>query len=308
MKASLTGAVIGGLVLVNAVALVAVEQHFKVTAEASPAASGSTNPLLSGTTAPSAESSSPSVAAASSPSSSAAAGGKVMSPGVFTVAADGSRAWRAVNSGGCDGGSVQVQATQDGGVTWTTLGTVSAGAADGLGFDASGLIQLRGEASSGCTQGAWSLSTDGSWATSTPTSWAPKGAKSADVTYQGKQHQACASGTVIDLATADANVDVLCSTGDVRTVTPAGKASTVYTAAGLISIGTTQDNTLVVARTVSGCDGVELDKIVNSKADSMTCVKDASKAVDLTFAGDHGWLVAANNTWTGTTSGDWSKR
>jgi len=309
MKASLTGAVIGGLVLVNAVALLAVEQHFHPAAEASPAAGGSTNSLLSTGTAaaPPKSGGDASVAAASSQPGSPEKGGKVTSAGVFVVAADGSRAWRAVNSGACDGGSVQVQATQDGGVTWTMLNTPPVGAADGLGFDGAGLLQVRGEASNGCAPGAWSLATDGSWASSDVSAWAPKGVNSPDVTYQGKEHNACDSANVIDVATAKDTADVLCSDGSVRTVTSGGKASTIYRAAGLISIGTASDNSLVVARSDDKCDGVALDKISGGSAHRLTCVADASKKVDLTFAGDHGWLVAAHNTWTGTTSGDWSK-
>lgn len=76
--------------------------------------------------------------------------------------------------------------------------------------------------------------------------------------------------------------DVLCSDGAVRTVAGDGKVTTAYQRAGLIAIGMTGDNTLVVARTVSGCDGVEMDKVSDGSAHRITCVKGASTAVDLT--------------------------
>lgn len=302
MKVSLVGGAIGALVLVNAAAFVAVDQHFQVTADASPMASSSEV-----SAPPSTASSAVTSAATATTATATAASGPVRSPGVFVTAVTADRGWRAFNSGGCNG-SVQVQATQDGGRTWSTVAKPPAGAADAIGIDGSGHLQLSGQASQGCAQQSWSLGTAGSWYTSTAASWAPKDAQSSAVIHGGKQQKACASGSVIDIATAGNAADVLCSDGTVRSVSADGKAQTVYQGSGLISIGTTSDNTLVVARSASGCDGVQLDKVVKGgSAQQVTCVKGASKAVDLTFAGDNGWLVAAHNTWTGTATGAWSK-
>lgn len=296
MKISLVGGIIGALVLINAGTLVAVDRHFQVAAVPS-----STQPV--GTNA----APSPNITAATaSPVATAAAGGPVSSPGVFVTAVSADRAWRASNSGGC-GGTVQVQATQDGGRTWTTLAKPPAGAATAIGIDGTGHLQLSGQASDGCRQQTWSLSTGGSWYAAGAASWAPEGVTSSDVIHAGKRLRACAAGSVIDIATAGDHVDVLCSNGTVRAVSAKGPAATVYQSPGLLSIGTTSDDSLVVARSMSGCDGVELDKVVGKAAHRLTCVKGASKAVDLTFAGDHGWLVAAHNTWTGAATGNWSK-
>lgn len=301
MKISFVGGAIGALVLVNAAAFVAVEQHFQVSAVASPVASGSASSTAPSTASP---------AATTNPAKTTAAtesvADTVRSPGVFVTAANADRAWRAVNSGGCDG-SVQVQTTQDGGRTWSGLAKPPAGAADAVGIDGTGHLQLSGQASQGCAQQSWSLGAAGSWYTSGAVAWTLKGAKSADVIHAGKQLKACGAGSVIDLATAGDAADVLCSDGSVRAVSAAGKADTVYQGNGLISIGTTSDDTLIVARSVKDCNGVELATISNKTAKKLTCVDGASKAVDLTFAGDNGWLVAAHNTWTGGTSGSWSK-
>ncbi|MFC6705754.1 hypothetical protein [Flexivirga alba] len=300
MKLSLAGGVVGVLVVVNAAAFVAVEQHFQVATGQVAAGPSSAQPAAAdvGASSPSAnvpaKSTTPPVVA------------HLGAPSVVVTAVNATRAWRAANSGGC-AGSVQVQATKDGGVTWTTLAASPAGTADGIGIDGNGHLQLSGQAANGCTHNVWTLDT-GAWSASTsPASWAPAGAQSPDVIHNGHRAKACDAGSVIDLAVAGDTADVLCSTGAVRAVPAGGAAKTIYQSADALSIGTTKDNSLVVAQTEEGCDGVELATVSGGSAKKITCVQGASKAVDLTFAGNHGWLVAAHNTWTGGTSGDWSK-
>jgi len=302
MKLAVPTVAIGVLVLADVGAFVAVHQHSHAVASP-PATSGASAP------GPSAALDGPSSTLSSTSTGAAPASTGVTIPArsVFATAINAERAWRAVNSGGCNG-SVQVQATRDGGRTWTTLAKSPAGAADSIGIDGSGHLQLSGQASDGCAQKSWSLATGGSWYVSDAGSWVPKDAKSGAIARAGKQRQACDAGPVIDIATAGNVADVLCSDGTVRKVSGNGEPATIYQDAGLLSIGTAGDKTVVVARSVTSCNGVELDILTSSgSAQPITCVQGAPKAVDLTFAGDKGWLIAANNTWTGGVSGNWSK-
>lgn len=302
MKISVPAAAIGVLVLADLGAFVAVHQHSR--AMAGPAVTSTAPAPQTSSSLGGPSSAQPSAAATGVASSARAA---IPARTVFATAVSADRGWRAVNSGGCNG-SVRVQASQDGGRTWSTLAEPPAGAADAIGIDGTGHLQLSGQASGGCAQKSWSLANGGSWYASDAGDWVPKGAKSGAVMHAGKQVQACDAGAVIDIATAGNAAEVLCSDGTVRKVTASGKPQTVYQGAGLLSIGTAGDKTIVVARSVPGCDGVRLDTLAASgSAQPITCVQGAPKAVDLTFAGDKGWLIAANNTWTGGVSGNWSK-
>lgn len=305
MKMSLVGGAIGALVLVNAGAFAAVHQHFQVPAASASAAPASPTPSA---TNPGASPGTPTGAPSrSAPASSKPAADVVNALGVSVIAADGQRAWRAVNSGECSANSsVTVQQTQDGGRTWTTKAAAPAGAMQNISLSGSGRLQLSGQTSGDCSPAVWLLDGD-TWSKSSSASWLPAGARSGQVAHGSSTLKACDRGWVIDLAVAGDTADVLCSTGEVRAVPPSGSPKTIYQSADALSIGTTGDNTLVVARTSKGCDGVQLATVEKGSAQPITCVQGASKATDLTFAGDNGWLVAAHNTWTGGVTGDWSK-
>lgn len=309
MKVSLAGGVIGALIVVNAAAFVAVDQHFQVSADASPAPATSGIPAAaSSTTDTSTPPASSSSTGSQTPSQTTSlATDDVSSPGVSVIAASGKRGWRAVNSGACGANSsVTVQATEDSGRTWTTKAEAPAGAMQSISLSGSGRLQLSGQTTGDCSHAVWLLTGD-TWSKSSSASWLPAGARSGKVVHGSSTRQACDRGWVIDLAVAGDTADVLCSTGEVRAIPADGSAKTIYQSADALSIGTTGDNTLIVARTASGCDGVQLAKVSQGSAQPITCVAGATKAVDLTFAGDNGWLVAAHNTWTGTSTGDWSK-
>ncbi|MGN6413369.1 hypothetical protein [Flexivirga sp.] len=309
MKMSLVGGAIGALVLVNAGAFAAVHQHFQVPAATASAATASLtpSPSTSNDTMTTPATGTPTGA---SPAGSASASMKVdaVDPlAVSVIAANGQRAWRAVNSGECSANSsVTVQQTQDGGRTWTTKAAAPAGAMQSISLSGSGRLQLSGQTSGDCSHAVWLLTGD-TWSTSSSASWLPAGARSAKVLHGSSTRQACDRGWVIDLAVAGDTADVLCSTGEVRAIPTSGSPKTIYQSADALSIATTGGNTLVVARTAKGCDGVQLVTVAKGSAQPITCVQGASTATDLTFAGDNGWLVAAHNTWTGGVTGDWSK-
>lgn len=297
MKVSTAGAVIGVLALANIALFAAVEASNgadrQVSARAdnslavvdpTPTATGSAGSTPSpptGTTAPSA-------------------------PRVVAVAGGADRAWRAISPAGC-GRAVRVQVTTNGGRTWTEAPSPQVRTANGLGFDAAGHLFLTGRSGGECASGAWSLSA-GSWAPVVSSRWHRTGEPSADLTLSGRRHQVCTDGWVVDLAVGTSAANVLCSNGDIRAVPARGAVRTLLHSTAVFSIGTAGGNTLVAARTASGCDGVELDKVSDGTVHRITCVQGADSDVDLTFAADAGWLIGADATWTGGLGGTWSKR
>lgn len=297
MKISVVAGAMVALALANTGLFVMVDAHSGgAAASASSDSVASVTPTTTGSSSSSASSTGP-----ATPSATARDGS-----GVFVVAVSGTRAWRVVSSGGCSG-SVQVAATRNGGRTWTGLAKPPVAAANGIGIDENGRLVINGRRSNGCASGTWSLS-GGAWFNSSPSTWLRTGGRTGEVTQGGHKLTACDNGWVADLATSGSSgVDVLCSTGDVRSVSSGGATKTIYRSADVISIGTTADNSLVVARTVNGCDGVELDEIKDGTPQRITCLQGASGTADLTFTGDNGWFVTAHGTWTGGPSGSWSK-
>lgn len=291
MKVSISAGVIGALVAANAVLLVAVQRHAHgpdATAEVSAAATSH------GET-PSAAPSGPGLSAIPTP----------IGPSISVVALDDRRAWRSVSAGGCAGRTL-VQRTRDGGHTWTALAKPPARATVGIGIAADGNLQLNARGKPTCSFGTWELSGT-TWSKSTTDSWLPKAAQNVAVVHDGAVQQPCETGRVTDLAVVGDAAYTLCSTGEIRRVTSNGSAQPVVRTTGAVSIGTADDKTLIVARRTDGCHGLALEKVVGGSAQHLTCVQGVSAPADLTFAGERGWLVGAQGTWTGGVSGSWSK-
>ena len=304
MKAPATAVTLGVLVAANLGLFVAVDHHLtRPVARAAPTTQRTVEPS-SATTSLAA---SPTSSAASTTSSSSPTSSRAPGPAVYVVARGQRTAWRVAGSAEC-GNAPKVQETSDGGVTWQKVTAPPAGGVTGARTDSAGHLVITGRTADGCRPTSWVLQ-DTTWTADATTTWSSTGDPGPDVLHNGKKVAACDSGSVLDTASTSSGLDVLCSTGDVLSVSSGSAASTtLFQSSDLLSIATEPDDTLVVARTSDGCDGVQLDEVSGGVTHSITCVKGAAAPVDLTFSGYYGWLVAPHNTWSGQLTGDWSKQ
>lgn len=235
----------------------------------------------------------------------------------MVVGVDERRAWRASTGSCADGGAV-VQATSDGGTSWSKEASPSRAIARAQPLSGSrGFVYGAGKdcalreyvtTDGGSTwretqavAGVWSRSVRDAREVSTP----------ADATSKP-----CGDQGVLDLLrTSATGARVLCLDGALKRTSNAGAkwtdAGTV--SGGLALSGRVEGDAFAVyaARVSDTCKGVEVVRVTEAKPGVTGCVETDAEAapgeIDLSTPAQTGWLVVGDETWTSADLKTWKR-
>jgi hypothetical protein len=261
--------------------------------------------------APTATETTPTPTGQASPTTTPASGG-TNAPGVPTSvvlsAVNGDVAWRAT-VGSCGPGGAAIHVTTDGGKTWRSRTSPFPVVTRISATDATKGFVVGAEAP--CSMGV-RTTTDagGTWPGTAPLSdtLARDAKDPTKIHAPGDRTVApCDAAPVVDLArSSTTTAQVLCGDGRIRSSTDDGIS---WSDSGKVTSGLALDSrsvgsavTTYVAWTKSGCDGVQVSKVVEGQVTDLGCAPTGveggpGKVALAAPTPDNGWLVVGGSTW-----------
>jgi photosystem II stability/assembly factor-like uncharacterized protein len=245
--------------------------------------------------------------ATSTPTQSSAASARAVPVQLLVSGLDRQTAWRA-KAGTCSAGGASLELTTDGGRAWTARQPPAGAIArvQALAGDNTFVIG----AGTNCALRQYATTDQGeTW--KDPTAVQNGWARSLDnpaqvVTPQDDKAEPCDGEVVVDFDRVSlTQAEALCASGDVRATDDGGTTwSDSGTASGAVAMGNYLDGdklTTYAVRIVSGCDGLQLVRVVKGREPAaVSCLKAGSPKpgqVGMSVSADMGWIVSGSETW-----------